>query len=492
MPDFTTISPWARGRPGVLAQLEAGCTQFATGHRTATLEQLALEEGLFAQRVDPVWPTLKQRSPEEITDSVFALLAKVTKEHCLVSSIQLYQIFYTDWYMHYGTWRELAATLDRLAADEAQAIQGYFLFWLEHSPDLQNLDAALFFLKRLPAAIELRILFQLAQVSELVSGVASVLATLPSLDEVQRENALITLAQANFGSNRLSIIGFIERVTDPGNKHWLLTEGYDSGVDYHPCAVQAAVLGDMIGSLRANQIDPELLLHHGQCIKIMCDNVGGSPSWAVITDYPDAEEALNLYLSHLSELAEVSEHLPVLKGIYYVLAHDDDNELLSEDAAEKMRGRLDGYFSAPSMDLETRRSWLWWERPEPTLDDLISGEITELNKVLGNIVEQKDEEKMQQLVAWATDFLQLDAAPDLARSHKESLLRVEFNGVRTGGLAAVTDPVLKSVYGQLLLQISQALKHFPTLGGRLLQVGTETQCAHLPEVAAETLANWER
>ena len=62
--------------------------------------------------------------------------------------------------------------------------------------------------------------------------------------------------------------------------------------------------------------------------------------------------------------------------------------------------------------------------------------------------------------------------------------------VHTGGIYGLTEPDLASVYGQLLLQILQALSDFPGSGWPILRAGLRSRIRFHRLTAAEALSGW--
>jgi hypothetical protein len=101
-----------------------------------------------------------------------------------------------------------------------------------------------------------------------------------------------------------------------------------------------------------------------------------------------------------------------------------------------------------------------------------------------------DDRHLATVVEWAVDYLQLAADPAARDARKRALLAQRMPGVCAGGLAGLTDPDLSSVYGQILLQIAQALQGRPPMGKPILLAALETDYPHLPTLAATVLRGW--
>jgi hypothetical protein len=63
-------------------------------------------------------------------------------------------------------------------------------------------------------------------------------------------------------------------------------------------------------------------------------------------------------------------------------------------------------------------------------------------------------------------------------------------GVRTGGIFGVTEPNLGSVYGQVVLQLLQALRKAPGVGQDIIRAGLNSDIRFHRVTAADALLEW--
>jgi hypothetical protein len=95
------------------------------------------------------------------------------------------------------------------------------------------------------------------------------------------------------------------------------------------------------------------------------------------------------------------------------------------------------------------------------------------------------------LVHWAEGFLELHSEPERRKARRLELLDVHLVGRRIQRLAAEQQPVLGSVYAQVLLQSLGALRYHPRLGERLVQVALDEEMPLVVAAAQAVVAIWD-
>jgi len=95
-------------------------------------------------------------------------------------------------------------------------------------------------------------------------------------------------------------------------------------------------------------------------------------------------------------------------------------------------------------------------------------------------------------VDWAVEFLCLEKADrDRALRRRLQLEEVELAGVLKGGLANLQeDPKLRSVYGQVILQVLQMLENAPGIGWEVIEAALRSDTRLHRLTAATALQNW--
>ena len=486
------IRPWSQGRTAYVDSViheHVERDNRVSGH--PTLAELATRTDLLAAAVTPVWETNSGRGAEEIAGKVMELAQSINEAPNLGSSIRLYQILFTDYYTHFGAWTIIGRSWDESALAHSDFMFDLFMDWFEHAPEEKVADSALFFLSRTKKKPPLDSLMRVAHDYRLSVGVGALVKRQYNADE----DVLISIAKMHHYSVREIILSYLETVKRTENIEWLLTEGYDSKAFYHPCGYYAAVHGDLLTLLRAPRVAPERLVHFANILGDMCQASGGSPSWKTIEDYPDAMEAIALFYEHVRQNKQsVTLASQLSDTLYYLQAHtgDEDDELVF-DRVELTRLYEIGqaFFVEPSFSKEERLRYLYWERPEPTLDDLEIYGVEKFYDLLELSKDQENESLLRGVVDWVHDYLKLDAVPDVREARKKELLANRMPGVCSGGIAGLQDPDLSSIYGQLLLQTAQALQGaVKPIGAQLLLAGLKTDYPHLPKAAADVFLSW--
>jgi len=367
----------------------------------------------------------------------------------------------------------------------------FFLDWAEEAPDVGPVDAALFFLARTNKKPPMTLMLELGRNRFLAAASASVIAAQYDADE----DALIKLAAIHGFGARQRILSFLRIVSHPENKEWLLTKGYDSGAEYHPCGYYAAIHGDLLSRLQHPEVTPEMLYHYGYIIADMCQAAGGDSAWKCINDYNDAPEAIGLFFNHVrvqNAARELPSQLSEILWFLHVEQPNDDakGSMWGAGVSEALYESGRSFFMHPFFDEEEAARWLYWEQAAPTIEDLKERGHSVFYDVLEAAKESADNQDLSAIVSWAIDSLALTGDKDTREVRKNTLLAEPMPGVCSGGIAGLTDPNLGSVYGQVLLQMAQALNGRSPMGLPLLTAALETNYPHLPEVAMETLRQW--
>lgn len=475
------IVPWAAGRTN----------RFDSSLATLTLAELEIRADLLSARVTPVWGAIKGHNDIEMANEIVTLLKRLVQEPCREDSIRLYQLFFTDYYTHFGTWNRLDAKWHEFGFAKSEFLYNFFLYWAEKAPDRMPIDAALFFLGRTNAKPPMELLLKLGSSHSLAVGSAAVIVKQYEADE----SALIRLAALHGFAVRERILSFLVEVKQPENKEWLLTDGYNSGADYHPCGYYAAVHGDLLSRLQADDVSFEMLGHYGRILADMCQAAGGSLTWKTIHDYTDAPETIERFFHLVSDLQAAKSMPSQLRDILRFISNEtpqEDGEDTIWDAHQLTKifslGRA--LFSAPYFSRQEIANYLYWEQPPLTIENLQEQGIVVFYDVLELAIKSDDDNNLSDVISWAIDYLHLNAIEEEREQRKIDLLSERMPGVCSGGIAGIQDPGLGSIYGQVLLQIAQALEGYSPLGEPILLAALKTDYPHLPGIAAEMLRQW--
>lgn len=122
-----------------------------------------------------------------------------------------------------------------------------------------------------------------------------------ALDRSQpdRDRALFDLARRVDGWGRIHAVRRLAGTEDPQIKAWLLRHGYRNRIMDEYLAHTAATTGDLHAALTTPPVDDELLDGAGGILTALCR---GGPT-ADITDYPEAPQAIDRYLTLVAQRA---------------------------------------------------------------------------------------------------------------------------------------------------------------------------------------------
>jgi hypothetical protein len=484
--------PWHPSRQSVHSHIMDGNNLVSIPGNFAyrSLTDVANQRDLLATYVEPVWCSYKGLEGTVIAEKMISLMSELAESPSLEASIQLYQLFLAYFILPWSVWSNLSDSIRNSPLTESTFLQAYFLSWLQHSPDEVAVDAALFLLKYLHVSPPLTLLLELGRYRRLVSGVASLIETHHNADE----DALIGLAASHTQSARLNALQFLQAVVKPENQQWLLTDGYDSGIEYEPCAYYAAVKGGLLARLQAAEVPPTMLVHYARSLAIMANAFGGNVR--TLFHYPDGPEAVERLFHHIAQVGQSTAFRSELWGILRLLFGrlkdaKDETDYPPWTVAVCQRlytlGRL--HFEPPLAN-EDATEELYWEKPKPTLNDVIAGNLTVLSEVLEEAWLYSGDETVSKIVEWATAYLCLEADPQVRAQRAEELLQLPMPGVLSGGWDGVTHPGWASVYGQILLQTVQAMPEGKPIGWPLLRTCLESNLPHLRLAAANVFVRW--
>ncbi|NTF97841.1 hypothetical protein [Rhizobium rhizogenes] len=113
----------------------------------------------------------------------------------------------------------------------------------------------------------------------------------------ERERLLWQLAQKVHGWGRIQIVERLASTTDERIKGWLLREGYKNTVMHEYLAYTCAVNGNLLGALKTEPIDQNLLRGAGGILQAL---IYGGPA-EDISDYADGAAATQLFIKHVKQ-----------------------------------------------------------------------------------------------------------------------------------------------------------------------------------------------
>ncbi len=493
-----SLTPWAPNRASLYRHMaEAAGPGAVALPDDANWRLRFLDRGLqaysqdltvFAVVVPPVIDAID--CDADIGAPVVDLIRRIADAPALELVVQLYQLLVCAVNVGRDTWLALDDALRAPGGLGAQPmVRELFLWWAQESPDEQIVDTSLFVLARCTQATPLGLLTALGRCPHFAYGVACALA----LQHGPAEDALISLARLHGGRIRTNILEQLRVVANPRNKAWLLTEGYENGVDWEdPCAYFAVVHGGLIDVLRKPGISRGELFHAVSAMARLCMNVGDKPFfryWWTMVDYRDGPEALRLLLAHVAAAGGPEELWAGLRVVLYAFL---DREQF-DPAADGVPVWNTSIAAPPEATLRALLSlphvprWVLHGHPPATVANLEAYGPSQLNEVVSGV----DGVTIDALVQWAVCFLALDQDEHASAQRRAELLDIPLDGVCTGGLAGVTDPALGSQYGQVLLQMLQCLRNVPSAAAwPLLEAGLGSDVLFHRQAAAEALSHW--
>lgn len=485
------IRPWAEGRVSYISSiLEADNHPDNQGSAPLTLADMETRTDLLSASISPVWETNSGKSAEDIADKVIKLCQDLNQTPTIKASIQLYQILFTDYYTHFGTWASIEKRWNNSELASSDFMFDLFMDWFEFAPEVRVAEAALFFLARTRKKPPLDILMSVAHDYRLSVAVGSLIKNQYDADE----DILIRIAKLHHYAVREITLSFLKTVEREENIEWLLTEGYNSKAYYHPCGYYAALHCDLLSLLKAPVIEPDRLVHYAKIIGDMCQAWGGASSWRNIEDYEDGLEAIEFFFTHVNRnkqpVALAGELRDILRYLDSALLEYDGDPSIDCDKFAQLYDTGQAFFVEPYFSYEERLRYLFWEQPKPTISDLQTHGIQKFHDVLYVCTEEDDHVLLEQVVDWVHKFLCMDSDLQTQDARKTELLSQRMPGICSGGIAGLQDPGLSSVYGQLLLQTTQALKGTAHVGIEILLTSLKTDYPHLPKAAAEAFLSW--
>lgn len=489
--------PWRVGRPSGRSRISASEDSgewIRLPSYQGDLSDVAQLDDVLAARVNPIWEALRGREASEIARRIMELLHDLHHKPTLEAAVQLYQLWLADWVMPWAVWPHLREALSESDLADSLRLHELFVHWASESPDEDAIGASLFMLTHIRRSPPPAPILELGGYRRFVPGVARLVAVHYDADE----DLLIGLARRR-RLDAISVLCHLRSVEKPENREWLLTAGYDSGlyeggIDYEPAAYFAAVHGRLLERLREAEIAPDHLVHYARIVAIMAQAAGGASSWKTLPDYADGPAVVERLFEHIGRTRQSLTLLRELRDLLCFLypgRYDAEHmgEYWPPESCQRLYalGRL--LFEPPFAD-DTALSSLWWEQPKPTLDDVRAGNLAVLDEVLENASDYADESAIADVVAWAIEYLALEADWEAREQRALELTHERMPGPCKGGLAGVTHEGLGSVYGQVLLQVALALRGFSPMGWPLLRASLETDFPHLPAAAASVLEGW--
>jgi len=448
--------------------------------------ELVIQTELFAARVEPVVDDFSNDS--DLASALASVIDEVTQKADPRAQIRLYQLLISDWRWHYKTLGTLDGLLKRSALLERPGVYAYFHWMLTATPDVHPANFALWMLSRTRPLPPIETLHVFALHERFTAAACRTIAERWN----DSEDILIGVARIHQGWGRIHALDALTTVTKPGNRAWLLREGYKNRVMNAYTDYTAAVHGGLADRLASHDLDLEELIDLATILEGLCDL---GPRDVDLGNYPDGADACHRLLDRCSG-QQVDERL--FWAVWRIVEFVED--ALTAERADS--GELE-----PGWTAETRRSIAQRGRKYLSRSDWPTELIVRWQRIVSPpVVQELDEnlerfywvlnaaqspDALQQVVDWVTRFLHLDrddaAQADRRRIELEAL---PMPGVRTGGIAGLDDPKLGSVYGQLVLYLLQAFERAPGMGIAIIRAGLASEIRFHRRAAATALRGW--
>jgi hypothetical protein len=209
--------------------------------------------------------------------------------------------------------------LRRVAASNVsvQRLHTLATFLVSRAPDREPVKVAIALLGLFSPSPDRELLLLLGRHEELTLFAATALAN----TQEDHEAALLELAQHVTGWGRIATVERLAGTTDPRIRAWLLREGYKNSVMHEYLARTCATSGDLVGALKAAEVDDALLKGAGDLLMALI--AAPSRAFEGIDAYPDGVEVIRLYLQHLRNRAASLEELLAVHAIAAFLKDED-------------------------------------------------------------------------------------------------------------------------------------------------------------------------
>lgn len=370
--------------------------------------------------------------------------------------------------------RVAAAALDREAVAElARRIA-------VNAPDVPAVKLAIALLGVAGQPSDRELLLMLGRCDELT--IYSVVALKGILGEAEEE--IWTLAKNVEGWGRIRAVLHLEGTTRVDIKDWLLRDGHRNSIMPEEVAHFCAVNGGLIGALRSEEVDEDLLDHLGELFEAL---VTGGPA-EDIRDLPDGPEAAILYLQKVRASTKFTFSRILAVGALQTLAVGQTEEGRPHidwpaDIRWQIRTGAAAYLSQP------RWSALVAEQLEAA-EEPAFWDACRVGELLGMDVWPARFERQQSGGADQWYFLMQTDSRDRA----EQVLTLARKQLDLDKVAS--GPSLSLGLGADFADdgavdfIVQDLGRFPELGWDFLRIGLTGRSVRLRNMTVRALANW--
>jgi hypothetical protein len=486
------MTPWATGRQAIYVYLREREAQVRSGDvyrlpNDPVRDLYKLPFGEMIQRTElfaaDVAPAVEDSADEAaVTAAVPELLAKVIESSDGAAEIALYQILISDLCYTIETVLSIGRVLQHRGILADRRAYAYFVklaFWAPDDAPVRFAVHMLAFTKKAPPLELLRILGLHVQFA------AAVIPTIRARFR-DTEDTLIDIARLHDGFIRLEAIEALRSVKKKANRNWLLREAHKSEEAKIHLVYWAAVRGDLVGRLRLKHLEIDEL-HDLAAILGELAVPSGASGAKDMEDYEEGPEACYWLFEHCvargPDLFLEPNVAQIVKWAKTAQLEGSSGRsgawgtMVREEIASKGTAYLDKAGWQPNLANIADSPDV---KETPTVDWLEEGDVNRFREVLDHSLASGD---LTRIADWAERMLYLNMPEPERTERRERLEGLDMPGY--------TDPNLKSIYGQLLLQMLKALEEAPGLGWRLIQAGLRSESKLLRGVAARTLEKWD-
>ena len=314
----------------------------------------------------------------------------------------------------------------------------------------------------------------------------SVVAVLNTFDDAEKH--LYELAKYVDGWGKIHVVERLSDARDEEVKQWLLLEGYKNNIMYEYLAYTAAVSGGLLEALQADKVSDELLESAGEIIEAL---LHGGPA-EDISDYNDAADVIELYLSHLAKADDLKiAQFNILKSIeYYLEDEDTDWSALTQNGWTAAKHNI---VLASSKELSGKA--FWRERVINGLNTSDDQAFWEMKRAAGHM----------EIDLWPTLWQRINNDPLNTVLWFDVMLRVTEDDIgKVVALAENTIPLETIATGpademgfgdeykfhQILDTVLQDLGKFPGHGTDLIVTGLQSPVTRNRVMAVKSIESW--
>lgn len=266
---------------------------------------------------------------EALARDIYHALTRTLADSTGIAQTRLYELINEGEALEYVD-RVLELVLEHRELD-ADALLQLARWWAREAPDRQAVKFAIALLGLFNEEDDLEMLMKLGRHEEFTLFVAVAISN--SRDDAG--NLLWQLARNVEGWGRIHAVELLAEHPTPAVRSWMIREGYRNTILYDYLVGVCARAGDLVGALRAPEVDPELIDGAAEIVEAML-RVSGDE----LDRYDEAPEVVGLLLSHLSQAQPNLKHLICVYSIYSELNNDeaDWQNRRRQGWTEEMRG----------------------------------------------------------------------------------------------------------------------------------------------------------